>query len=401
MLVLGGDFLFATDRNEGDTPPGGGRGAHVYSLSKVEGVGTQDRSRAVYICSPKPQLLDVRFIRSASSVSIDFSAIEYVLATENDLEGILSLYVGFDKEDRRHLLVLPEDQRVVFFQDEIAQGRVFVARDTKRNHTIIGFCRVYIVRQYNELNNILSQELCAISANNTVVPHVMANKFNISLADSQSRAPLRTVSTRSVFPFSLNQSALNCSNNVWIYFGTNYIAHAYRGHGVDTLMERAALLSISNKVKNALAAKWPHSATLYYMYGMIDPAPSEQLSQGRIRSFAWFIHTVFNVRYLGKPIPFSFHAFQAYKPVLEVALPTRGSPHRSLLRHQSFGRLSSTVLDQMDMDNDSFPDKEVKEVTTRVITPEEVIESEISGKGCFVGFDFEYAHEQCMGRIKE
>ncbi len=354
-------------------------------------------ARHVFFRSPRPQDLGLASGRNALAMLPPI--IEYALAEPHDIPGILTLYDDFDDEDRRHLLVLPREQRDAYFAGEVDAGRVFVTLNTSGGRrVVIGFCRVYVVSRFDELNNILTQELCALSGDTlTSLPHSWECKFNISMIQAQSRALLLPIPSRNIPPFSFdhNPFKMNQSNNVWIYFGTNFIAHPYRGRGIDTLMERWALQSISRRVQNALAGKWPANPKLYYIYGSIDPVTS----QGRIRSFAWFIHTTFNLRYHDQPIPFFYYGFQAYKPVLEYRTPTPESPHQGLRRHRSFGRGSRSSLDLVadaEACDEATPQRTTHETPRAHDTHEEM---GISGKGCFVGFDFAYAHEQWMGRI--
>lgn len=395
--------IFAADRGSGQNSNSASNPSSDDQLpSGSFGCGPKDDS-PLRGRRPRPVALLPRHIRSftLTEVNIDLQSIKYERAVIEDLGGILRLYQHFDENDRRHLLVLPEEQRIAFFRQEISAGHVFVALVGEEGaEEVIGFCRMYVVGTVSEeIKDILCKELAAFNENFDSIKTESCKKFTISRDQCDTfRTPLCPIRTEWMPPFYFKDPVRTDggSNSIWIYFGTNFIEKQYRGHGIDCKMERAALMLNAEKIDFILMGRRRAGcspSTLYYMYGSIDE-PGGKLSQARMRSFAWFIHQQYDFyRYKGKSIPFIFRTFTTFKPSIEYKRATPQSPHPSLRRHKSMLGIASTdALDESVSHLQFASDVMVSS------TPEQESTDGIPGKGCFIGFDFEYAHEQLMGR---
>ncbi len=294
--------------------------------------------------------------------------LSYGRAVEDDLAGILGCYSNLTEADKHHLLVLPVEQRGPFFLDEIALGRMFVAR---LNGEIIGFCRMHIVvPSCREGLDIFVKELGVLqeSVDAFSVP-VEAKKFNVT--SDQVKDYSRPLVADSINRFF----RCNFANDVFIYFGTFYIKEPYRKACIGSSLELAALNSIKMQVLELLHIKL--NPTLYYIYGVVDENAG---SQGRLRSYTRWVFDTFLSGLSDCWLAVTLHTFQAFKPDLDFRR-TQDSPMKPLLRRvssrrdmaagsQEFGgRQSSTLLGE---DEDSG----------------ELLQAEergISGKGCVIG----------------
>ena len=273
---------------------------------------------------------------SSSAVSINPARLEYRLASgEADRKDLLELYRNFTKDDHHCLLVYPEGRlRSKMLAQSILANRIFVACDPeKEGNKIVSFCKLYIP-QGEELLDIVSNEFSAgdffersesgIVEFTSCFP-AFARDYHLDLASINNFSQPLVEPSSMPYPSGVSSSLyagfieqfvdqdvalkLDISRDICIYFGSAFTVKGYKGHGINSTLERFALNTVS--LSPEFNAKLQSGASIHYMYGIVS---KNFWGSAHLRSFTDFWCCLFGQDWVAASV--TMH--RAKKPVFEV-----------------------------------------------------------------------------------
>lgn len=188
-------------------------------------------------------IISVSFIPFyAFSMDTSTTVIQYEYATHTDLPQILNLYdiAHKNENDKKKIVVLPQEIREASLANAIQKKRLFVARS---GNTIVGFKKAYAIDNPKELDEILEREL-RFTENKIV--------FAAPITEEISHRPTYHQTTYHHIPHA-----------TYIYNGSDFTHPAYRGRGINSNLSHAAFKIILQHHKNPVILKMVFGLTKY------------------------------------------------------------------------------------------------------------------------------------------
>jgi GNAT superfamily N-acetyltransferase len=260
-----------------------------------------------------PEVEEQKIGRSFEVITKDGISLTLVscLAQEDDLPQIVDLYDCMSAEDRKLVITFPEPFRTQFLQESIKKQHLFIARDA--NKKVIAVLKVFLVKEQEMLDHMLSNELRILPSSVLAAPYVReARFFNITKFDVTNYVvPLKYVSFERSLEFKHDDWL--ASKNAAIYCGSCYAREEYRGLGIGSKLEAFAFDLVRPQVLSQIQNGGVSRVCL--LFGKVEQTYKHQ---GLLRSFISFIFDTPRIIQGRKKIYLWAWSFKANLPIFDL-----------------------------------------------------------------------------------
>lgn len=165
----------------------------------------------------------------------------------------------------KQIVVVPEDFRHGYIEHGVHSNRFFVAQENK-NEEVVGFKKLFLVNDQQELDNLLRNEIRCIDGKLLAQGIINLNGYTQEPSDSDAAQHIYE------------------SPITYIYNGADFTQEAYRGQGINSALTMHALESILGDVIDH--AHKHESDYIAMLFGLTDDnaGAQEDILAGRSRS---------------------------------------------------------------------------------------------------------------------
>ncbi len=258
--------------------------------------------------------------------------ISYELAKEDDIPDLIAIMDNYSQDDRNKLLVLPEPFRTQSLASAIEKKRIFVARDTRLDteQNIVSFVKVFVIKNDEEKNRILGDELRIIPTATHEAPDLIeCGYYKANYNENQELDEVYDFSNdigKTKMRFSPRRSARlfdTHDRQTILYLGSAYTiakkgSITYRGHGISTILEKKALKRIHGDILTDIREK--DSTDIIMLYGLVEANKETLLHARDFMATMQYIRASLKLENfnLNSQAKLDYYMYRAYKPAFTV-----------------------------------------------------------------------------------
>jgi hypothetical protein len=173
----------------------------------------------------------------------------------------------------KQIVVVPEIHRHGYIEHGVHSNRFFVAQENK-NEEIVGFKKLFLVDDQQELDNLLRNEIRCIDGKLLAQGMINLNDYTQEPLDSDAAQPMYE------------------SPTTYIYNGADFTQEAYRGQGINSQLTACALALITDDV--IAHVKDNGSEYITMLFGLTDDnaGQTDNLLAGRSKGIVKLFDTL-------------------------------------------------------------------------------------------------------------
>ncbi len=211
-------------------------------------------------------------------------------AEQSHVEQLLAMINSIGGDDLNNLVVFPKLFREQILRKTIDQHKLFVAIDSEG--TILGFKKLFVISNSEELLEIASQEICCIDG---IVEQTISYNYQ------QNR--LQELFT------TIRKSDYD-EHSTYLYLGGDYTVPSARGSGINTLLMIKGMEMLSQEIAESIKVK--NSRSIVLLYGVTEANFRRKHSIIRL-----FVRLLVEHNLIDPTIECELNAFVAYKPTFD------------------------------------------------------------------------------------